>query len=125
MERLLLGQLSKDLSVSEEQVLVLADLDDAPAKGRQQNTVTGLHTGLDQSTSLGVGDTGANSDNISLVELLGVLLRNVDTGSGLGLGLEALDQDTVEKRNKRLDRLDGRLEQVSKRTYQQLFPTRK
>lgn len=56
-----------------------------------------------------VEGTGANSEDLGLVELLDTALREEDTGGGLGLGLDALDEDAVQERGKSLDVADGRL----------------
>lgn len=111
-KRLLLGDLGKDLAISEKQVLLLTNLDGGAAKGGQEDTVTGLDRGLDKVASANIGDTGANGKNISLVELLSVLLGDVDTRSGLGLGLQTLHKDAVEQGDDGLDVLDGRLERA-------------
>ena len=54
-------------------------------------------------------ETGANGKNLGLVLLLDAALREEDTGGGLGLGLDALDQDTVEKGSEALDVTEDRL----------------
>ena len=54
-------------------------------------------------------ETGANGKNLGLVLLLDAALREEDTGGGLGLGLDALDQDTVQEGSQVLDVAEDRL----------------
>lgn len=56
-----------------------------------------------------VNGTRANSENLGNVLLLDTALREEDTRGGLGLGLDALDQDTVEKGSEALDVTKDRL----------------
>lgn len=79
-----------------------------------QHLVARLHTWLDD-LSLLVKSTGANGQHTRLVELLDGRLREEDASCGLGLGLDALDEDAVEEGSERLDGLEsGRLlEQIS------------
>lgn len=56
-----------------------------------------------------VNGTRANSENLGNVLLLDAALREEDTRGGLGLGLDALDQDTVEKGSEALDVTEDRL----------------
>jgi len=58
------------------------------------------------SLALLVDTTRSDSQNLGLVQLLDGALWEKDTASGLGLSLDSLDQDTVEKRGEGLDRLD-------------------
>lgn len=59
--------------------------------------------------AIAVNDTRANSENLGNVLLLDAALREEDTRGGLGLGLDALDQDTVEKGSEALDVTKDRL----------------
>lgn len=105
----LLVDLGKDFRVADEQVLVLADLDRVAAPAGQQNLVAGLDRGGDDLAIL-VGSTGTGGDNASFGERRrGSRGGKEETRRGLGLGLEALHQNAVEKRHDRLDRSDGRL----------------
>lgn len=56
-----------------------------------------------------VDGTGTNGEDLGLVLLLDAALRKEDTGGGLGLGLDALDQDAVEEGSKALDVAEERL----------------
>ena len=59
--------------------------------------------------AIAVNGTRANSENLGNVLLLDAALREEDTRGGLGLGLDALDQDTVEKGSEALDVTEDRL----------------
>lgn len=59
--------------------------------------------------AIAVNGTRANSENPGDVLLLDAALREEDTRGGLGLGLDALDQDTVEKGSEVLDVTEDRL----------------
>lgn len=59
--------------------------------------------------AIAVNGTRANSQNLGDVLLLDAALREEDTRGGLGLGLDALDQDTVEKGSEALDVTEDRL----------------
>ena len=59
--------------------------------------------------AIAVNGTRANSENLGNVLLLDAALREEDTRGGLGLGLDALDQDTVEKGSEALDVTENRL----------------
>lgn len=59
--------------------------------------------------AIAVNGTRANSENLGNVLLLDAALREEDTGGSLGLGLDALDQDTVEKGSEALDVTEDRL----------------
>lgn len=82
----------------------------------QQITYLGdedLVTGGDthgETLAILVEKTGANSEDLGLVLLLDGSLGEEDTGSGLGLGLDALDQDAVQEGGKGLDVAEDRLE---------------
>lgn len=49
---------------------------------------------------------GADGENLALVELLDAGLGQEDTAGGLGLGLDALDEDAVEQGDEGLDGSD-------------------
>ena len=105
----LLVDLGKDLRVADEEVLVLPDLDRVAAPAGKKNLVAGLDRGGDDLAIL-VGSTGPGSNDASLGKRRGSNGRwKEDTSGGLGLGLEALDEDAVEERDDRLDRADGGL----------------
>lgn len=75
-----------------------------------QDLVAGLD-GRCNALSISVKSAGSNSQHLGLVQLLDGGFGEEDTAGGLGLGLDALDQDAVEKGGERLDGLggDGRL----------------
>lgn len=73
---------------------------------RNQHLVTRSHTHGDLVAIL-VQSTRSNSEDLGLVDFLHAALREEDAGGGLGLRLDALDQDTVQKRNKVLDVAEG------------------
>ena len=49
----------------------------------------------------------SNSEDLGLVELLDAGLGQEDAAGSLGLGLDALDEDTVKEGSKSSDGLDG------------------
>lgn len=59
--------------------------------------------------AIDVKGTGADSKDLGNILLLDAALREEDTRGGLGLRLDALDQDTVEERGKGLDVTEDRL----------------
>lgn len=73
---------------------------------RDQDSVAGLHT-HGQPLAILVQTARANSQNLGLVQLLDTRLGQEDAGGGLGLCLDAVDQDTVQEGYERLDRSDG------------------
>lgn len=108
-EKSLLGDLGEDLRVTDEEVLVVSDLDGVTAPAGEEDLVAGLDRGGDDLAVL-VGGTGAGSDDASLGKRGGSGGgREEETGGGLGLGLEALNEDAIEQRNDRLDGADGGL----------------
>jgi hypothetical protein len=92
--------------IAEERVLVLADLDGRTTELGDQDLVADLDGGSN-ALAITVEGTGANGENLGLVELLDGRLGEEDATGGLGLGLDALDQDAVEQGNERLDGLGG------------------
>lgn len=102
MNHLVLLDLGKELMVPEKGVLFLANLDGATTELRDQDVVTGSNAHGKARTVL-VDGTRANGEDLGLVLLLDAALGEEDTGGGLGLGLDALDQDAVEKGSKTLD----------------------
>lgn len=80
----------------------------ASALPRDQNLVTRGDAGLD-TLSLLVESTGADGQDLGLVQLLHGALGEEDASGSLSLGLYALDQDAVEEGSNGADRLDGRL----------------
>lgn len=75
---------------------------------RDQDTVTGSNA-HGEALAVLVEDTGSNSEDLGLVLLLDAALGEEDTGGGLGLGLDTLDQDAVEEGSKALDVAEERL----------------
>lgn len=67
---------------------------------RNQNTIANGNTHR-QTVTLLVQGTRSNGHNLGLVELLDAGLGQKDTAGSLGLGLDPLDQDSVEKRGER------------------------
>ena len=94
--------------VTEEGELLLADLDGAAAELRDQDLVAGLDAGGD-ALALAVKGTGADSEDLGLVELLDGRLGQEDARRRFGLGLDALHEDAVEQRRNGADGLEGRL----------------
>lgn len=89
--------LSQDVLVGEQQVLLVTDLDGGTTVIRQQNLVTNSHGHGDDVTSVVVRNTGTSSNNSSLRQLLLVLLRDVQARSGLGGRLDSLNQNSVKE----------------------------
>lgn len=92
--------------IAEKRVLVLTNLDGRTTKLRNQNLVTGLN-GRSNALSIAVKGTGANSENLGFVEFLDGGLGEEDATGGLGLGLDALDEDAIEEGCEGLDGLGG------------------
>jgi hypothetical protein len=101
------------LVVPEQCVLLLADLDGAAAELRNQNLVAGLDAERNALAIL-VVKTGADSEDLALVELLDGAIGKEDASGGLGLGLHALHEDAVEERCEGLDVLEeGLVESIA------------
>ena len=96
------------LMVPEQAVLLVTDLDRATTKLGNEDLVAGLHADSNAVARL-VECAGADGENLGLVQLLDGCLGQEDAGCGLGLGLDALHEDTVEERRKGADGLEGRL----------------
>jgi len=80
---------------------------------RNEDLVTFLHAHGDALSAL-VDGTGPNSQNARFQKVLDGGLGEKETTCGFGIGLDALDKNAVEKRDKGPDGLDGkRLEDVS------------
>jgi hypothetical protein len=94
------------LVIAEKRVLVLANLNGRATKLGDQNLVAGLD-GRSDALAIAVEATGTDGQDLGLVELLDGRLGQEDATGGLGLGLDALDQDAVEQRSKGLDGLGG------------------
>lgn len=94
------------LIVTEKRVLFLSNLDRAAAELRNQNLVARRNAHGD-SLALLVETTGSNSEDLSLVELLDGALGQEDARGGLGVGLDALDENAVEERGESLDAAEG------------------
>lgn len=75
---------------------------------RNQDLVTGVDA-HGETLAILVKEAGANSENLGLVLLLDAALREEDAGGGLGLGLDALDQDAVQEGSEVLDVAEDRL----------------
>jgi len=75
---------------------------------RNQNLVTGGNA-HGEALAILVKGTGTNGENLGLVLLLNAALREEDAGGGLGLGLDALDQNAVQKGSEVLDVAEDRL----------------
>jgi hypothetical protein len=71
-----------------------------------QHTVT-LLDAHGQPVALLVERTGSDGEDLGLVELLNAGLGEEDAAGGLGLGLDALDEDAVQKRSEGADGTDG------------------
>ena len=99
--------LGEEFMVTEERELLLSDLDRASTELRNQDLVTGSNTGSDPLALL-VQGAGADGEHLGLIKFLDSTVRKEDSGCGLGLGLDALDEDAVEKRGDAADGLDGR-----------------
>jgi hypothetical protein len=98
--------------VPEQSELLLADLDGAAAELGNQNLVAGLDAERYPLAIL-VVKTGTDGEDLALVELLDGAIRKEDASGGLGLGLHALDEDTVEERCEGLDVLEeGLMESI-------------
>ena len=81
---------------------------DQPTYLGDQDTVTGSDT-HGESLAVAVKETGANGKDLSLILLLDAAFGEEDTRGGLGLGLDALDQDAVHEGSKALDVAEDRL----------------
>ena len=73
---------------------------------RNQNLVTGLHPHSNAVTLL-VKEARANSEHLGRVLVLHGALGEEDAGSGLALGLDSLDKDTVQEGDEALDVAEG------------------
>jgi len=94
------------LVIAEKRILILTNLDGRTTKLRNQNLVAGLDR-RSNALSIAVKGAGANSQNLCLVEFLDGRLGEEDAAGGLGLGLDALDEDAVEEGCEGLDGLGG------------------
>jgi hypothetical protein len=94
--------LGEDLRIPEEGVLLFAELDGVTTELRDENLVT---SGNAHGDSLAVAVNGAGTDgkDLGLVLFLDAALGEEDTGGSLGLGLDALDEDTVQEGSEVLD----------------------
>lgn len=89
------------LVISEEGELFLSNLYRAAAELRNQDSVTGLDANL-YSLSVAVETTRSNSEDTALRELLDGGFGEEDSGGGLGLCSDSLDEDAVQERSKGL-----------------------
>ena len=92
--------------IAEKRILILTNLDGRTTKLRNQNLVAGLDR-RSNALSIAVKGAGANSQNFGLVEFLDGRLGEEDAAGGLGLGLDALDEDAIEERCEGFDGLGG------------------
>lgn len=112
--------------VPEEMVFVLADLDgtstvlhhgcqqtdthsllnSVATHLRDQNAVAGLHRDP-HPLAIFIESARAHGEYLGLRQLLDSGFGEEDSGGGLGLGLDALDEDAVEERCKGLDGAKG------------------
>lgn len=92
--------------IAEKRILILANLDRRATKLGNQDLVARLDR-RSNALSIAVKGTGANSQNLGLVEFLDGGLGEEDAAGGLGLGLDALDEDAVEEGCEGLDGLGG------------------
>ena len=76
-----------------------------PAYLRNQNLITSRNSHR-HALAISINSTGSNSEDLGLVELLDARLGQVDAGGGLGLGLDALDENAVQKGDEGLDGAD-------------------
>lgn len=87
--------------------LLFADLDRATTPSGQKDPVSGLDRDGSDVAVL-VASTGTHSDDGGFRERrLGGRRREEDTRGSFGLGLESLDEDSVEQRLESLDVLEG------------------
>ena len=77
-----------------------------PTHLRNQNLVTRLHA-HGHAVSLLIKETRADSKDLGCILVLDGALGEEDAGGGLGLGLDSLDQDTVQERHEALDVTEG------------------
>jgi len=103
----LLVDLGQKLVIPEQAQLLLAHLDRGAAVLRNQHLVTDGHAWC-HSLSIAVQCSRAYGEDLGFVELLDGGLGEEDAGCGFRLGLEALDEDAVEKRGNGADGLDCR-----------------
>lgn len=94
------------LAVAEKMEVLLANLDGRAAVLRNQNSVANIDTHWEARAIL-VQATRSNSQDLALVELLDARLGEKDAAGSLGLSLHALDENTVQQRDKGLDGSDS------------------
>ena len=73
---------------------------------RNQHPITGSNT-HGQPLSILAEEAGTDGEDLGLVELLDARLGEEDARGGLGLGLDALDEDAVEEGNEGANGADG------------------
>lgn len=113
--------------IAEQAVLLLTDLDRAPAELSLVSigaitTTSSIDTYLGNEDTVArldrhghplavlVKSTRANGEDLGLVQLLDGALRQEDAGRGLRLSLDPLDENAVQERNEGLDRSEGSLD---------------
>lgn len=99
----LLSNLCKNLLVSKQKILIFTNLDSSTAKLRKKNSFTSSDW-RNNLVTLQVRNAGSDSNNLGMVELLDILLRDVKTRRGLVGGLDTLNKDAVKERNKAFGR---------------------
>ena len=87
-------------------MLRAADGRDEPAYLRYQYAVP-LGNAHRHPVPLLVQQAGADGEDLGLIELLDARLGQEDSAGGLGLGLDALDEDAVEEGHEAADGADG------------------
>lgn len=92
----LILDLGKNLSVGEQQILFIVDLDWRSTERGNQHIVAGFDDSWFQWSIL-VWNTWTSGNHRCLVQLLHVLLGNVDTRSSLGGGLSSLNENSVQQ----------------------------
>lgn len=94
------------LAVPEELVLLLTDLDGRAAKLGDQHPVA-RRDAHGHPVALLVEQAGPDGQHLGLVELLDARLGQEDAAGGLGLSLDALDEDAVEEGHEGADGAEG------------------
>ena len=102
--QLILLDFGENLVISEQQQILLANFNGGTSIRRNQHPITGLNTSRD-SVALLVKNAGSDGENIGLIKLLDILLRNEDARGSLSLSFSTTNQNSVQKRDNVLERL--------------------
>lgn len=94
------------LGVTEERVLLLADLDGASTVLRDQHTIPFRHA-HGYPFAIFVERTGTHGEDFCFIEFLDGGFREEDAAGGLRLGFDALDEDAVEEGDQGSDGAHG------------------